>query len=257
MIASAHAAMAGHRLSTAHLQSAYPFVAEGALGGRGAYIGRDQYGASFCYDPFELYRRGAITSPNAIVVGEIGSAKSSLAKTFLYRQVGVFGRRGWVIDPKGEYAAALRGAGDAADPPLAGRSRAPESALGALVRGGTARGAPRRLRRGALARALSPEEQAGCREALRAGSRHGEASRRCRRSWRRCTSPRRPPRSGFTRLPPRLRRLRGSRRSRSTRSAAARSPACSTARRARGSTCRRGWSCSTSPRCTGSRRSGS
>lgn len=155
----------GHRVTTAHLQSAYPFVAEGALGGRGCYIGRDQYGASFCFDPFVLYGSGVITSPNAIVVGEIGSAKSSLAKTLLYRQVGVFGYRGWVIDPKGEYGPLcelldarpirLRPGGDVRLNPL-GPGASGEEGLAVLLAVCAA----------ALGRSLSPEEQSGCREAL-------------------------------------------------------------------------------------------
>ena len=80
----------GHRTTTAHIQSAYPFVAEGGLGGRGVYIGRDVYGGSFCYDPWELYGR-ELTSPNAVVVGIVGRAKSSLVKTYVFRQA-VFGR---------------------------------------------------------------------------------------------------------------------------------------------------------------------
>ena len=39
----------GHRATTAHIQAAYPFVAEGGLGGRGVYVGRDVYGGSFIY----------------------------------------------------------------------------------------------------------------------------------------------------------------------------------------------------------------
>src|SRR5207302_491272 len=69
----------GHRATTAHVQAAYPFVAEGGLGGRGAYIGWDVYGGSFCYDPWELYGR-ALTSPNAVVIGIVGRANSSLVK---------------------------------------------------------------------------------------------------------------------------------------------------------------------------------
>ncbi len=91
----------GHRATTAHLQAAYPFVAEGGLGGRGVYIGRDVYGGSFCYDPWELYGR-ELTSPNAVVIGIVGRAKSSLVKTYLFRQT-VFGRQAWVVDIKGEY----------------------------------------------------------------------------------------------------------------------------------------------------------
>jgi type IV secretory pathway VirB4 component len=37
-----------------------------------------------------------------LVIGQIGYAKSSLVKTFLWRQM-LFGRTAWVIDPKGEY----------------------------------------------------------------------------------------------------------------------------------------------------------
>ncbi|MGH8918002.1 MAG: ATP-binding protein, partial [Actinomycetes bacterium] len=93
----------GHAATTAHLQAAYPFVAEGGLGGRGVYIGRDAYGGSFVYDPWELYGR-ELTSPNMLVIGQIGRAKSSLVKTYVWRQ-SVFRRRAWIIDPKGEYGA--------------------------------------------------------------------------------------------------------------------------------------------------------
>jgi hypothetical protein len=91
----------GHRATTAHVQAAYPFVAEGGLGGRGVYIGRDVYGGSFCYDPWELYGR-ELTSPNAVVIGIVGRAKSSLVKTYVFRQA-VFGRQAWIVDVKGEY----------------------------------------------------------------------------------------------------------------------------------------------------------
>lgn len=90
-----------HRTTTAHIQAAYPFVAEGGLGGRGVYIGRDVYGGSFCYDPWELYGR-ELTSPNALVIGMVGRAKSSLVKTYVFRQ-SVFGRQAWIVDVKGEY----------------------------------------------------------------------------------------------------------------------------------------------------------
>jgi hypothetical protein len=99
-----------HRVSTAHLQAAYPFIAESGLGGRGVFIGQDLFGGgSFCYDPFELYSQGILTDPNMIVLGHIGRGKSSLVKTYIVRQQ-VFGRKAAVMDPKGEYqdlAAAL------------------------------------------------------------------------------------------------------------------------------------------------------
>ena len=91
-----------HRLTTAHLQAAYPFVSEGGFGGRGAYIGRDLFGGAFTYDAFELYEEGVITSPNMVVAGQLGRGKSALVKSFALRQM-TFGRRIVVMDPKGEY----------------------------------------------------------------------------------------------------------------------------------------------------------
>jgi len=95
---------APHRATTAHLQAVYPFVAEGGFGTEGVYIGRDLLGGAFAYDPWELYRAGRITSPNALVIGQIGRGKSALVKSYLWRQT-VFGRQAWVVDPKGEYGA--------------------------------------------------------------------------------------------------------------------------------------------------------
>ena len=92
-----------HRVTTAHLQAAYPFISEGGLGSDGVYIGRDVFGGSFCYDCWSLYGK-EITGPNMLVIGQIGYAKSSLVKTFLWRQM-LFGRTAWIIDPKGEYDA--------------------------------------------------------------------------------------------------------------------------------------------------------
>ena len=166
------AELPGHSATTANVQAAYPFVADGGLGGRGVYIGRDAYGGSFVYDPWELYGR-ELTSPNMLVIGQIGRAKSSLVKTYLWRQ-SVFGRRAWVIDPKGEYG------------PLA-------EAFGvrpiALVPGGRVRLNPltrragwgeqlrllQAITAGALHRPLAPEEEAGLREALRVVNGAGSA----------------------------------------------------------------------------------
>lgn len=91
-----------HRVTSAQLQAAYPFVAEGGLGANGAYIGRDLLGGAFAFDPWELYAAGRLTSPNILVIGQIGRGKSALVKTWLWREL-VFGRQAWVIDPKGEY----------------------------------------------------------------------------------------------------------------------------------------------------------
>jgi Intein splicing domain/LAGLIDADG-like domain/TraG P-loop domain len=68
-----------HRVTTAHLQAAYPFISEGGLGSDGVYIGRDVFGGSFCFCPWTLYGK-EITGPNMLVIGQIGYAKSSLVK---------------------------------------------------------------------------------------------------------------------------------------------------------------------------------
>jgi hypothetical protein len=153
----------GHRATTAHIQAAYPFVAEGGLGGRGVYIGRDVYGGSFCYDPWELYGR-ELTSPNAVVIGIVGRAKSSLVKTYVFRQ-SVFGRQAWIVDVKGEYnrlAEALNVQPITLSPggsirlnPLTPRAGA-ERQLNLLYSVGAA----------ALERPLTPEEKRGAQEAL-------------------------------------------------------------------------------------------
>ena len=106
---------APHRVTTAHLGAAFPFMAQGSLGARGVYIGEDLYGAgAFVYDPWELYQAG-ITSPNKLVLGRIGLGKSSYCKTYLWRQL-AFGRHAVVLDPReqggqGEYSRLAEAAG--------------------------------------------------------------------------------------------------------------------------------------------------
>jgi hypothetical protein len=92
----------GHIATTAHLQAAYPFVAEAGLGSRGVLIGRDVYGGPFVIDPWLLYQEGRLHDPNLLVLGRLGFGKSALLKTVAFRQR-LFGRRVEVTDPKGEY----------------------------------------------------------------------------------------------------------------------------------------------------------
>ena len=94
--------MPAHQVTTRNLGAAYPFIAEAGLGQRGVVIGDDLFGGSFVFDPFELYAAGVVSNPNMVVFGQIGRGKSAFVKTFLWRQA-VFGRRAWVVDPKGEY----------------------------------------------------------------------------------------------------------------------------------------------------------
>jgi hypothetical protein len=91
-----------HQATTRNLGAAYPFIAEAGLGQRGVVIGDDLLGGSFVFDPFELYAQGVVSNPNMVVFGQIGRGKSAFIKTFLWRQA-IFGRRAWVVDPKGEY----------------------------------------------------------------------------------------------------------------------------------------------------------
>ena len=92
----------GHRATTANAQAIYPFFAENGLGDGGVLIGTDLHGSAFTYDPFVLYERRVVSNPNLLVAGEVGAGKSSLVKTYLYRQA-LFGRVPWIADPKGEY----------------------------------------------------------------------------------------------------------------------------------------------------------
>lgn len=100
-----------HRSTTAHLASLYPCHANAGLGAKGIYMGTDQEAgfSSFHFDPFELYKQGVITSPNMLILGLVGSGKSTAVKTLLYRMLGVLGSPGGlnrfalILDPKGEY----------------------------------------------------------------------------------------------------------------------------------------------------------
>jgi type IV secretory pathway VirB4 component len=155
-----------HRATTANARSIYPFVAESGLGTRGALIGVDLHGAAFVYDPFVLYEQRVISNPNMFVAGEVGSAKSALVKSYLFRQA-VFGRIPWVADPKGEYAPLARALGEAPIQLAPGGN----VRLNPITRDGGWDGQltlSRALVAGALERRLAPEEDAALREGLRA-----------------------------------------------------------------------------------------
>lgn len=98
-----------HEATTAQLGAAYPLASGRGLE-TGVLVGRDLFGGCFAFDPFELYARGVLTNPNMIVFGQIGRGKSAFVKSWLWRQA-AFGRRAFVIDPKGEYAPLARALG--------------------------------------------------------------------------------------------------------------------------------------------------
>ena len=71
-------------------------------GGIRPLMGVSRFGAAFGYNPFELYNRGIVTSPNGFVFGQIGKGKSALVKSYLARMY-LHGYPSVVLDPKGEY----------------------------------------------------------------------------------------------------------------------------------------------------------
>jgi hypothetical protein len=102
---------AGHIASTAHVQAVYPFVAQGGLGRAGVLVGRDMYGSGpFALDPWHLYSLGLLHDANMLVLGLKDHGKSSLLKTWCFRQR-VFGRRIEVFERKGEYRKVIEAMG--------------------------------------------------------------------------------------------------------------------------------------------------
>lgn len=93
-----------HQATSNTWSVAYPFLAEGGLGSSGTYVGRDAAGdGSFCFDPWVLYEKGIITSPNIMTSGMVGAGKSFTAKALVTRSVAL-GRKAYVPgDPKGEW----------------------------------------------------------------------------------------------------------------------------------------------------------
>jgi len=70
----------GHRTTTAHVQAAYPFVAEGGLPCSRVYIGRDLFGFSFVFDPWQLYQQRIIIGIDMLVSGMIGRGKKRIGR---------------------------------------------------------------------------------------------------------------------------------------------------------------------------------
>lgn len=78
----------------------------------GLVVGKEQFtGWPFFHDVFQAYRDGVVSSPNVIVLGDIGHGKSSFIKTWaVIRQV-TLGRRVVVIDKKRQQGVRADGTG--------------------------------------------------------------------------------------------------------------------------------------------------
>ena len=50
------------------------------------YVGLEASDGFFCFDPRECYTRGVVTSPNIVVIGQIGRGKSAFLKSLLWRE---------------------------------------------------------------------------------------------------------------------------------------------------------------------------
>jgi len=172
-----------HVATTRHLCAAYPLVCEAGLGAEGVLVGRDLLGGAFVYDPFALYRSGVLTNPNVLVVGQIGRGKSAFLKSYLWRQA-AFGRRAWVVDPKGEYGPLAEACGAR---PLALRPDGPVrlNPLDTAVDGADPLGPSHGRRRAGLTAALAeaclgrgllPRERAAVEAALEEAARRAAAA---------------------------------------------------------------------------------
>jgi type IV secretory pathway VirB4 component len=92
-----------HRATTRHLASCYLFQA-GRRFDVGPVLGLDaRSGSVFCFEPFGAYAAGLITNPNLLILGEVGSGKSTVAKLLCWAESALLGRSVAILDPKGEY----------------------------------------------------------------------------------------------------------------------------------------------------------
>src|SRR5699024_5568554 len=75
-------------------------------------IGQDLHGGGpFCFDPWELYRKGVISGMSMLLFGQVGTGKSSLAKSMALRLVHYGRRLSVASDKKGEWTNVVRDLG--------------------------------------------------------------------------------------------------------------------------------------------------
>lgn len=95
--------------STFTLAGAYPWVSQSGLGTVRAFIGNvTDGGGMFCLDPWEAYQEGLITGMACVLIGTVGTGKSTTTKAWVKRMVQA-GRRAVIMsDPKAEWVIVAR-----------------------------------------------------------------------------------------------------------------------------------------------------
>ncbi|MGO1598461.1 MAG: ATP-binding protein [Brachybacterium sp.] len=112
------------RSTTSQTSALHLAVAGAPTSSFGLFAGEDQItGWPIFHDPIQGYREKIATSPNCVILGDVGAGKSSLAKTWIMMRNLMLGRRVVIVDKKmqtagtedseheGEYAAAARALG--------------------------------------------------------------------------------------------------------------------------------------------------
>lgn len=98
-----------HRASTRVFAAAYPFLSQGSLGHEGVYMGQDMDGGgAFCVDPWEWYNKRYIDGTSMVLIGTVGTGKSTCAKSLTTRLVQYGYKAAIASDSKGEWTAVAR-----------------------------------------------------------------------------------------------------------------------------------------------------
>lgn len=94
-----------HEETSRVVKSLYPLQSHKTFSPGGVVIGLEAFsGDAFLFDPWVYYTSLIVTSPAIFIAGQVGRGKSAFVKSFLSRQIGVFGRQAFILDPKGEYS---------------------------------------------------------------------------------------------------------------------------------------------------------
>lgn len=95
--------------STFTLSGAFPWVSQSGLGTVKAFIGHiTEGGGMWCLDPWEAYEKGLITGFACVLIGTVGTGKSTTVKVWVTRLVRG-GRKAVIMsDPKAEWVIVAR-----------------------------------------------------------------------------------------------------------------------------------------------------